>query len=132
MEPWGAWQRGHKLLPPDKCGCQNTDLHKDIEKNNAKAYVAQQSFYIHLTQNQLKKFREFTENPWEFGPYRSNCAAWVDSAVEATFPGATMSVTDLAALGATTPRALSEQLKAWNDQFPGNSIQQSMPIRDGR
>lgn len=131
LETWGAWQRGHRLTPPDNCECRETDLYRDIEKANAKSYVAQQSFYIHLTQNQLKAFRKFTEKPWDFGAYRANCAAWADAAVETTFPGASMSVTDWASLGATTPRALSDQLRFWNDRFPGNSIQSPMIIKNG-
>jgi RHS repeat-associated protein len=124
LETWGSWQGSHKLTrnAPNGCECKDSNVYRDIEKNNSKAYTPQESIYIYMTPQEFASLRQFIAQPWEFGTYRSNCASWVDTAVEHVFPYLTMNVTDFRALGATTPRALSGNLHEWRQQFPNNSV----------
>jgi RHS repeat-associated protein len=123
LETWGAWQRNHRFVPEDECGCRASDVYENIEKNHPDLYTPQQSVYIRLSPIQLARLRSFIRKDWEFGVYRSNCAAWVDSALEGVYPGIGVAVTDLMGLGATTPRALSEQINIWRQSLPDNSLQ---------
>lgn len=97
---------------------------------NPSLYAPEQSLYIQLTQDQLDRFYRYTKKPWEFGEWRGNCAAWVDGAFEATFPGSTMLVTDFSpgVFGATTPRAVSKQLIEWKALYPNNSLTSPLHI----
>jgi RHS repeat-associated protein len=134
LETWGAWDPNHQLAKDAKngCGCEDSNVYRDIEKNNPGRYVARESIYIYMTPNELAVLRNFISQPWAFGGYRSNCAAWVDTAVETVFPYLDMNVTDgFGGIFATTPRALASNLHIWRQQFPANSLSNPMNQANG-